>query len=70
VQTPELSPPPGGTPRAPTGHTFGSEQSEIVNLQAGYMCSYTSLPRAEFFEDDKDSKHDTYIDPDILTDES
>ena len=69
VQTPEPTPPPPGTPAAPTGNTSGALPSEIVNLPAGYTYSYTALPGAEFFEDDENTKHDTDIDPDMLTDD-
>jgi len=66
---PEPTPPPPGTPPAPTGNTSGAEPAEIVNLPAGYTYSHTVLPCAEFFEDDEDTEHDTDFDPDMLTDE-
>jgi hypothetical protein len=34
VRTPELTPPPPGTPPAPTGNTSGAQPCEIVNLPA------------------------------------
>jgi hypothetical protein len=39
-----------------------------VNLLAGYTCSHTALPCAEFSEDDEDTELDTDFDPDMLTD--
>jgi hypothetical protein len=41
----------------------------MVNLLARYMYVYTALARAEFFDDDEDTQHDTNFDPDMLTDE-
>jgi hypothetical protein len=69
LQTPELTPPPPGTPPAPTGNTSGAQLFEIVNLPAGYTYSHTALPCAEFLEDDEDTEHDTDFDPDMLTDD-
>ena len=66
---PELTPPPLGTPPAPTGNTSGAQPAEIVNLPAGYMNPHTPLPCAECFEDDEDTEQDTDFDPDMLTDE-
>jgi len=54
-------------PPAPTGNTSAAQPSEIVNLPAGYTYSHSAPPRAEFFKDDEDSKHDTDFDPDMLT---
>jgi len=68
-RTPDPTPPPPGTPPAPTGNTSGAQPSEIVNLPAGYTCSHTALPCAEFFDDDEDTQHDINFDPDKLTDE-
>jgi len=67
VRTPEPTPPPPGTPPAPTGNTSGAQPSEIVNLTAGYTYSHTALPCAELFEDDEDTEHDTDFDPHMLT---
>jgi hypothetical protein len=50
-----------------TGNTSGAQLSEIVNLPAGYTYSHTLLPCVEFFEDDKDTEHDTDFDPDMVT---
>jgi len=69
VRTPEPTPPPPGTPPAPTGNTSGAQPSEIVNLPAGYTYSHTALPCAECFEDNEDTEHDTDFDPDMLTDD-
>jgi hypothetical protein len=69
VRTPELTPPPPGTPPAPTGNTSGAQLFEIVNLPAGYTYSHTALPCVEFFEDDEDTELDTDFDPDMLTDD-
>jgi len=69
VRTPELTPPPPGTPPSPTGNTTGAQPSEIVNLPAGYTYSHTALPCAEFVENDEDTEHDTDFDPDMLTDD-
>ena len=69
VRTPEPTPPPAGTPPAPTGNTSGAQPSEIVNLPAGYTYSPTALPCAEFFEDDEDTEHGTDFDADMLTDD-
>ena len=70
VRTPEATPHLPGTPRAPTGNTAGPQPSEIINSPAGYTYLHTPLPRAEFFEDDEDTEHDTNIDPDMLTDDA
>jgi hypothetical protein len=69
VRTPELTPPPPGTPPAPTGNTSGAQLSEIVNLPARYTHSHTALPCVEYFENDEDTKHHTDFDPDMLTDD-
>jgi hypothetical protein len=69
VRTPEPTPPPTGTPPAPTGNTSGAQPSEIVNMPAGYTYSHTALPCAEFFEDDEHTEHHTDFDPDMLTDD-
>ena len=69
VRTPEPTPPPPGTPPAPTSNTSGAQPSEIVNLPAGYKDSHTALPCAEYFEDNENTEHDTDFDPDMLTDE-
>jgi hypothetical protein len=66
---PQPTPPQPGTPPAPTGNTSGAQPAEIINLPAGYTYSHTALPCAEYFEDDEDTEHDTYFDPDMLTDE-
>ena len=66
---PEPTLPPPGTPPAPTGNTSGAQPAEMINLPAGYMYSHTALPRAEYFEDDEDTEHNTDVDPDMLTDE-
>jgi hypothetical protein len=68
-QIPELTPPPLGTPTAPTGNICGAQPAEIVNLPVGYTCSHTARPCADYFEDDEDTEHDTDLDPDMLTDE-
>ena len=41
---PEPTPPPPGTPTAPTGNTSGAQPAEIINLPAGYTYSHTALP--------------------------
>jgi hypothetical protein len=69
VRTPELTPPPPGTPPTPTGNTSGAQLCEIVNLPALYTYSYTALPSAELFEDDEHTQQDTDSDPDMLTDD-
>jgi len=69
VRTPEPTPPPPGTPPAPTANTSRAQASEIVNLPAGYTYSHTAHPCAEVFEDDEDTKHDTDFDSDMLTDD-
>jgi len=66
---PEPTPPPTGTLPAPTGNTYRSQPTEIVNLPAEYSYSHTALSCAEFFEDDEDTEHNTHFDPDMLTDE-
>jgi len=66
---PEPTPPPPGTPPAPTGNTSGAQTAEIITLPAGYTYSHTALPWAEYFNDDEDTEHDTDFDPDMLTDE-
>jgi len=68
-QIPELTPPPPGTPPAPTGNTSGAQPAENINLPAGYTYSHTALPCGEYFEDDEDTEHDTDFDPDMVTDE-
>jgi len=70
MRTPEPTPPPPGTPSAPTSNTSGAQPSEIVNLPAGYTHSHAALHIGEFFEDDEDIEHDTDSDPDMLTDDS
>jgi len=65
---PEPTPPPPGTPPAPTGNTSGTQPAEIINLPAGYTYSNTALPWAEYFEDDENTEHNTDFDPDMLTD--
>jgi len=67
--TPVPTPPPSGTPPAPTGNTSRAQPSEIVNLPASYTYLHTALPYAELFDDDEDTQHDTDFDPDMLTDE-
>ena len=70
VRTPEPTAPPPGTPLAPTGNTYGTQPSKIINLPAGYTYSHTALPWAEFnFEDDEDTEHDNDFDADMLTDD-
>jgi len=69
VRTAEPTPPPPGTPPAPTCNTSGAQPSEIGNLPAGYTYSHTALLCAEFFEDDEDTEHDTNFDPDMLIDD-
>jgi len=68
-QIPEPTPPPPGTPPAPTGNTSGVQPAEIVNLPAGYTYSHTARPCAELFEDNEDPEHDTDFDPDMLSNE-
>jgi len=70
--TPEATPPPPKMPPAATGVSSAAQRAQIVNLQARYAYSHTSLPCAEFFTLDasaQDSQHDTDFDPDMLTDE-
>ena len=67
VRTPEPTPPPHGTPPAPSGNTSRAQPSEMVNLPAGYTYSHTGLASAEFFKADEDTEHDTDFDPDMLT---
>jgi len=58
-------------PPAPPGNNAGALCSQIVNLQAGYVSSHTSLSCAEFFTRDAYalvSHHNTVFDPDMLTD--
>jgi len=68
-QTPELTPPLRGTPRAPTGHTSGAHPSQIDNLPVRYTYSHSALPCAECLNDDEDTQYDPDFDPDILTDD-
>ena len=68
VRNPEPNQPPPGTLPAPTGNTSGAQPSEIVNLPARYAYLHTALPCGEFFEHDEDTEHNTYFDPDMLTD--
>jgi hypothetical protein len=49
LRTPEATPPPPGTPSAPTGNTSSAQLSEIVNLPAGYAYSHTALCCAKLF---------------------
>jgi len=70
--TPEPTPPLPRTPPAPTGNTFRTQCSQIVNLPTRYAYSHTFLPCAEFFTLDasaQNSQHNTDFDTDILTDE-
>jgi len=66
---PEPTPPPPGTPPAPTGNTSGAQTAEIDNLLAGYTYTHTALPCAEFFKHDEVTEHDTESHPDMLTDD-
>ena len=66
---PESTPPPPGTPPAPTVNTSGAQPAETITLPARYTFSLTDLPFAEYFEDDKDTEYDTEFDPDLLSDE-
>ena len=68
-RTPELTPPLPSMPPTPTANTSEVQPSQIVNLPAGYTYSHhTALPCAGFF-DDEETEHDTYFDPDMLTDD-
>jgi len=72
VWTPELTSHPPGIPPAPhvpTGNTSTAQPCGIVNLPAGYTYLHTTLPYAEYFDDDEDTQHDTDFDPDMLADE-
>jgi len=69
VQTPQLTLPLSGTPPTPTGNTFRTQPSEIINLPPRYKYSPTALSRAEFLDDDENTQHHTNVDPDMLTDE-
>jgi hypothetical protein len=73
--TPELTPesmaPLPGTPPASTGKSSGAQSLKIINLQAGYVFSHTSLPCAESFTLDifaQDNGQDADFDPDLLSD--
>jgi hypothetical protein len=59
VKIAEPTPPPPVTPPAPIGNASGSQPADIVYFPAGYMYSHTTLPCAEFFEDDEDTEHDS-----------
>jgi len=65
----EPTPPPPGTPPAPTGNTPGARPAEIISLPAGYTYSHKALPWAEYFEDDEDTEQDIDSDPDMVNDE-
>jgi hypothetical protein len=70
VRTPQPTPPPPSTPPTPpatTGNTAGAQPSEIVHLPVGQTYSHTAFHLAEFFEDDKETEHDTVFDQDTLT---
>jgi len=65
-------PHPAETLPAPTGNSSGAQRAQIVDMQAGYAYSHTSLPCGEVFTLDasaQDSQHDTDFDPAMLTDE-
>ena len=68
----EATPPLPKTQSAPTGSSSGAHRTQIVNLPAGYAYSHTYLPCAESFmlhASAQDNKHDTHVDPAMLTDE-
>jgi len=66
---PQLTPPPPGTPPAQTGNTSGAQPAEIINFPTEYGYSHTALPWAEYFQDDKETEHDTNFEADMLTEE-
>jgi len=69
---PDLKPSLSGMPPAPTSHTSSAQLCQIENLPATYLYSDTTPPSAECFTLDayaQDSQHNTYFDPDMLTDE-
>jgi len=70
--TPELTSPLPGMPPTQTSNHSRAECSEIVNLPAGYVYSYTTPHCTEFFSSEayaQDSQQDTDFIPDMLTDE-
>jgi len=70
--TPELTPPPPGTPPAPSGDQNRAQSSEIPNLPAGFEYTHAPLPGAQFFNHDtfaEDSEHDEDFIPDLRNDE-
>jgi len=70
--TPELMPPPPGTPPAPSGDQNCAQSSEIPNLPAGFEYTHAPLSGAQFFNHDtfaEDSVHDEDFIPDLRNDE-
>jgi len=70
--TPELTPPPAGTPPAPYGDSNHAQSSKIPNLPARYEYYHAPLPGAQFFNHDtyaKDSEHNEDCIPDLPNDE-
>ena len=68
--TPEPTPtvPLPGTPPAPLVYACGVQLFHIVHLPARYTYLNTALPCAECL-DDEETKHNTDLDPDMVTDE-
>jgi len=70
--TPELTPPPPGTPPAPSGDQNRDQSSKIANLPAELEYTHAPLPGAQFFNHDtfaEDSEHDEDFIPDSRNDE-
>ena len=67
-RTPDGTPSLPGTTPAPTGNTYRVPPCKNVNLPAGYTHSNTALPCTEFLYDE-DTKHNTDLNPEMLTDE-
>jgi len=70
--TPDLTPPPPGTPHVPSGDQNRAQSSKIINLPTGFEYTHAPLPGAELFNRDtfaEDSEHDEYFIPDLRNDE-
>jgi len=66
--TPELTPPPPGTPPVPSSDKNCAQHSKISNLTAGYEYKHPPLPGAQSSNHDtyaEDSEHDEDFIPDL-----
>jgi hypothetical protein len=70
--TPERTPPPPRRQPAPPGDNDEASDSQIEGMPLGYVYIHTPLPKAQSFNLDvyaKDSKYNTDLLPQVLTEE-